>query len=42
LREEWVCHGREEVLETFPPIDDYRSRREALTAAGVPEDSDWR
>jgi ketosteroid isomerase-like protein len=96
LREEWVCHGRDEVLDTFrwglerrreidaleftrggeqvvlgargPSIDavddeplegqifnvftlcdgrivrieDYRGRREALTAAGVAEDSDWR
>jgi hypothetical protein len=23
-------------------IDDYRGRREALTAAGVAEDADWR
>jgi ketosteroid isomerase-like protein len=94
LREEWVCHGREEVLDTFRwaleqrreidaleftrggdqvvlgargknigpleepldqifnvftlrdgrivRIDDYRSRREALMAAGVPENADWR
>jgi hypothetical protein len=94
LREEWVCHGREEVIDTFrsgleqrreidaleftrggeqvvlgargPNIgpegepldqifnvftlrdgrilrtDDYRGRREALTAAGVAEDADWR
>ena len=96
MREEWVCHGREEVVETFRwgleqrreidaleftrggervvlgargpsidavedeplerqifnvftlrdgrivRIDDYRGRREALTAAGVPEDVDWR
>lgn len=94
LREEWVCHGREEVIDTFRwtlderrevealeftrrgeqvvlgargpnvgpmeeplgqifnvftlrdarivRIDDYRDRREALTAAGVAEDADWR
>jgi ketosteroid isomerase-like protein len=96
LREEWVCHGRDEVVETFRwaleqrreidaleftrggeqvvlgargasidavedeplegqifnvftlrdgrivHIDDYRGRREALTAAGVAEDADWR
>jgi ketosteroid isomerase-like protein len=96
LREEWACHGPEEVLETFRwglerrreidaleftrgddqvvlgargpsitdledeplqgqifnvftlregrivRIDDYRRRREALTAAGVAEDADWR
>jgi ketosteroid isomerase-like protein len=96
LREEWVCHGREEVIDTFRwglerrreidaleftradervvlgvrgssitavedeplegqifniftlrdgrilRIDDYRVRREALTAAGVGEDVDWR
>src|SRR6266511_1146088 len=83
LREEWVCHGREErreldalefsrcgeqvVLGVRGPnigpaeeplgqifnvftlregrivrIDDYRGRREALTAAGVAEDTDWR
>jgi ketosteroid isomerase-like protein len=94
LREEWVCHGRQEVLDTFRwgleqrreidaleftrsgeqvvlgargrnigpaeeplgqifnvftlregrivGIDDYRGRREALTAAGVAEDADWR
>jgi ketosteroid isomerase-like protein len=96
LREEWVCHGPEEVVETFRwglerrreidaleftrggervvlgargpsidavedeplegqifnvftlrdgrivRIDDYRRRREALTAAGVAEDVDWR
>ena len=94
LREEWVCHGREEVIDTFRwgpraaprdrrtrvqprrragcagsartehrpggrapgpdlqrlhaarrtivRIDDYRGRREALTAAGVAEDVDWR
>ena len=96
LREDWVCHGREEVMETFRSgleqrreidgleftragdqvvmgargpsitevageplggqifnvftlrdgrivrIDDYRGRREALTAAGVAEDADWR
>jgi hypothetical protein len=94
LREEWVCHGREEVIDTFRwgpraaprdrrtrvqprrragcagrartehrpggrapgpdlqrlhaarrtivRIDDYRGRREALTAAGVAEDADWR
>jgi ketosteroid isomerase-like protein len=96
LREEWVCHGREEVIDTFRwglerrreidaleftradervvlgvrgssitavedeplegqifniftlrdgrilRIDDYRARREALTAAGVGEDVDWR
>jgi ketosteroid isomerase-like protein len=94
LREEWVCHGREEVLDTFRwaleqrreidaleftrggdqvvlgargknigpleepldqifnvftlrdgrivRIDDYRSRREALMAAGLPENADWR
>jgi ketosteroid isomerase-like protein len=95
LREEWVCHGREEVIDTFRwgleqrreidaleftrggeqvvlgargasirmvedeplegqifnvftlrngrivRIDDYRRRREALTAAGVAEDADW-
>ena len=96
LREDWVCHGRDEVLDTFRSglerrreidaleftrggeqvvlgargpsidavedeplegqifnvftlrdgrilrIDDYRRRREALTAAGVAEDADWR
>ena len=96
MREEWVCHGREEVVETFRwgleqrreiealeftrggeqvvlgargpgisavgdepmegqifnvftlrdgrivRIDDYRGRREALAAAGVVEDVDWR
>jgi ketosteroid isomerase-like protein len=94
LREEWVCHGREEVVDTFRwaleqrreidaleftrgrdqvvlgargsnvgpmeeplgqifnvftlcdgrivRIDDYRGRREALAAAGVAEDADWR
>jgi ketosteroid isomerase-like protein len=94
LREEWVCQGREEVLDTFRwaleqrreidaleftrggdqvvlgargknigpleepldqifnvftlrdgrivRIDDYRSRREALMAAGLPENADWR
>ena len=94
LREEWVCHGREEVVGTFRwgleqrreidaleftrgaeqvvlgargpnigpeeepvgqifnvftlrerrivRIDDYRDRREALTAAGVAKDADWR
>lgn len=94
LREEWVCHGREEVVDTFRRgleqrreidaleftrggdqvvlgargpnigpeeeplgqifnvftlrdgrivrIDDYRGRREALTAAGVAENVDWR
>ncbi len=96
LREEWVCHGREEVLDTFRwrieqrrevdalefirggdrvvfgargpsmtevggeplggqifnvfrlrngrivRIDDYRSRTEALTAAGIAEDFGWR
>lgn len=96
LREEWVCHGRGEVIDTFRwglerrrevdaleftrggdsvvlgargpsitaiddvplegqifnvftlregrivRIDDYRGRREALTAAGVAEDADWR
>src|SRR6266567_3743923 len=81
LREEWVCHGREEVVDTFrwgleqrreidaleftrggeqvvlgargpsidavedgpiARIDDYRGRREALTAAGLAEDVDWR
>ncbi len=94
VREEWVCHGREEVVDTFRlgfeqrreidaleftrsgehvvlgargpkigpaeeplaqifnvftlrdgrivRIDDYRGRREALTAAGVAEDADWR
>ncbi|MDQ3876077.1 MAG: nuclear transport factor 2 family protein [Actinomycetota bacterium] len=94
LREEWVCHGREEVTETFRwalakrreidalefirggeqvalgvrgpnvgpmeeplgqifnvftlrdgrimRIEDYRGRREALAAAGVAEDTDWR
>ena len=95
LRDEWVCHGREEVLETFRMgveqrreidaleftrsgdrvvlgargpsmtevggeplggqifnvfalrdgrimrIDDYRSRTEALAAAGVAEDVGW-
>jgi ketosteroid isomerase-like protein len=95
LREEWVCHGREEVVDTFRwgleqrreidaleftrggeqivlgargasisavedeplegqifnvftlrdgrivRIDDYRGRREALTAAGVAEGVDW-
>ena len=94
LREEWVCHGRDEVLDTFRwglerrreidalefirageqvvlgargpnigpaeeplsqifnvftlrdgrilRIEDYRRRREALAAAGVAEDADWR
>src|SRR5262249_19524719 len=96
LRQEWVCHGREEVIDTFRwaleqrreihgleftrggervvvgargpsitavgdeplqgqifnvftmregrivRIDDYRGRREALSAAGVAEDVDWR
>jgi ketosteroid isomerase-like protein len=96
LRNEWVCHGREEVLETFRMgleqrrevdaleftrggeqvvlgargpsmtevggeplggqifnvftlrdgrivrIDDYRSRTEALAAAGVTDDVSWR
>ena len=96
LREEWICNGREEVIDTFrwgleqrreidaleftrggehvvlgargpsidavedeplegqifnvftlrdgriERIDDYRGRREALTAAGVAEDVDWR
>jgi len=96
LREDWACHGRQEVLDTFRwgieqrrevdalefirggdqvvfgargpsmtevggeplggqifnvftlrqgrivRIDDYRSRTEALTAAGVAEDSGWR
>ena len=96
LREEWVCHGRGEVIDTFRwglerrrevdaleftrggdsvvlgargpsitavddvplegqifnvftlregrivRIDDYRGRKEALTAAGVAEDADWR
>src|SRR6266536_2455308 len=83
LREEWVCHGREQrreidaleftrggeqvVLGARGPnigpeeeplrqifnvftlrdgriarIDDYRGRREALTAAGVAEHVDWR
>jgi ketosteroid isomerase-like protein len=94
LREEWVCHGREEVLDTFRwgleqrreidaleftrageqvvlgargpsigpaeeplgqifnvftlrdgrilRIEDYRRRREALTAAGIAEDVGWR
>jgi hypothetical protein len=94
LRAECVCHGREEVIDTFRwgleqrreidaleftrggeqvvlgargpnigpaeeplaqifnvfalregrivRIDDYRGRREALTAAGVAEDADWR
>jgi hypothetical protein len=94
LRDEWVCHGREEVIDTFRwaleerreidalefirggdqvvlgsrgqnigpleepldqifnvftlldgrivRIDDYRGRREALLAAGVSEDADWR
>lgn len=94
LREEWVCHGRAEVIDTFRSgleqrreidaleftrageqvvlgargpkigpeeeplgqifnvftlgegrivrIEDYRGRREALTAAGVAEDADWR
>src|SRR6267378_2556688 len=67
LREEWACHGREEVVlgargpnigpEEEPlgqifnvftlrdgrivRIDDYRGRREALTAAGVADDVDW-
>jgi ketosteroid isomerase-like protein len=96
LREEWVCHGGEEVIDTFRwgleqrreidaleftraddrvvlgargpsitavddeplegqifnvftlrdgrivRIDDYRGRREALTAAGIADDADWR
>jgi ketosteroid isomerase-like protein len=94
LREEWVCRGREQVIDTFRwgleqrreidalefirggeqvvlgargtnigpaeeplaqifnmftlrdgrivRIDDYRGRREALAAAGVAEDADWR
>jgi ketosteroid isomerase-like protein len=96
LRQEWVCHGREEVLETsrwgldqrreidaleftrggeqvvlgargacidavedeplegqifnvftlrdgrIVRIEDYRGRSEALTAAGVAENADWR
>ena len=94
LREEWVCHGPEEVIDTFRwgleqrreidaleftrggervvlgarrpnigpaeeplgqifnvftmragrivRIDDYRGRGEALTAAGVADDVDWR
>ena len=94
LREEWICHGREEVVGTFRwgleqrreidaleftrgaeqvvlgargpnigleeeplgqifnvftlregrivRIDDYRDRGEALTAAGVAKDADWR
>ena len=94
LREEWVCHGREEVVDTFRwgleqrreidalefarggehvvlgargpnigpeeeplgqifnvftlhdgrivRIEDYRGRREALAAAGVANDADWR
>jgi hypothetical protein len=94
LREEWVCHGRDEVLDTFRwglerrreidalefirageqvvlgargpnigpaeeplgqifnvftlregrilRIDDYRRRREALTAAGIAKDADCR
>jgi ketosteroid isomerase-like protein len=96
LRDEWVCHGREEVIDTFRwgleqrreidaleftradervvlgargpsisavedeplegqifnvftlrdgrivRIDDYRGRREALAAAGIAEDADWR
>jgi ketosteroid isomerase-like protein len=94
LRDEWVCHGRDEVLDTFRwglerrreidaleftrggeqvvlgargpsigpeeeplgqifnvftlregrilRIDDYRRRTEALTAAGIAEDVDWR
>jgi ketosteroid isomerase-like protein len=96
LRAEWVCHGREEVVDTFRSglerrreidaleftrggeqvvlgargasidavedeplegqifnvftlrdgrivrIEDYRGRREALTAAGVAENVDWR
>jgi hypothetical protein len=94
LRDEWVCHGREEVIDTFRwgleqrreidaleftrggeqvvlgargsnigpeeeplgqifnvftlregrivHIDDFRGRKEALTAAGVGEDADWR
>jgi hypothetical protein len=94
LREEWICRGREEVIDTFRwgleqrreidaleftrsgeqivlgargpnigpaedplgqifsvftlrggrivRIDDYRGRREALVAAGVAEDADWR
>ena len=31
LRDGWIVR-----------IDDYRGRREALTAAGVAEDADWR
>ena len=31
-----LCEGR------IQRIDDYRRRREALTAAGVAEDADWR
>jgi hypothetical protein len=94
LHEDWVCHGRDEVLDTFRwglerrreiealeftrsgeqvvvgargpsigpaeeplgqifnvftlcegrilRIDDYRGRREALTAAGIAGDADWR
>ena len=94
LREEWVCRGRQEVIETFRwgleqhreidaleltrggeqlmvgargpnmgpaeeplgqifnvftlrtgrivRIEDYRGRSEALSAAGVAEDPDWR
>jgi hypothetical protein len=96
LRDAWVCHGREQVVETFRwgleqrreidtleftrggeqvvlgargasidavedeplegqifnvftlrdgrvvRIDDYRGHREALMAAGVAEDADWR
>jgi ketosteroid isomerase-like protein len=94
LREDWVCRGREEVIDTFRwglehrraidaleftrggeqvvlgargpnlgpeeeplgqifnvftlrdgrivHIEDFRGRREALTAAGVADDTDWR
>jgi hypothetical protein len=40
LREEWVCHGREEVIQTFRwGLVDYRRRGEALAAAGVAEEA---
>ena len=94
VRKEWVCHGREEVIDTFRwgleqrreidaleftrggeqvvlgargqnigpaeeplsqifnvftlrdarivHIEDFRARREALAAAGVADDADWR
>jgi hypothetical protein len=38
LREEWVCHGRGRIVR----IDHYRSRGEALEAAGVAGDVGWR